>query len=75
MSMSNPTEVKQPSQDRPTTHARLYCDSLKQLRAVAAFRGITVADLVDEIAVKELPSVLTIRDPVQPGAGASGSAA
>lgn len=46
---------------RATSHARVFVESLASMRAVAAFRGITVAELIDELLIPQLPCHLELR--------------
>ena len=43
---------------KPTTHMRVSPESKAALRAVAAFKGVSIAEVVDEIVIPQLPNLM-----------------
>ena len=43
--------------EKPTKHARLHLDSHAALRTMAAMRGVTIAQIVDQLVTPLLPEM------------------
>ena len=49
-----------PRTEKPTKHARLHLESHSALRAIAALRGVTIAEIVDQLVTPLLPGAVEL---------------
>ena len=55
--------------EKPTKHARLHLDSHAALRTMAAMRGVTIAEIVDQLVTPLLPEMARLGQALNVKAG------